>query len=197
MLLRLLFLTSLLFGGTALAQTNDDLARKEFLAGKSAYVEGNYPEALVRFERAYELSGRAELLYNVGQSADRNRQDKKALAAFEKYLELVPESESRPTVELRVRSLRQSIETRDAMNRVEDAERRASEAEYKAKLAEQQRLNEELQQAPKSRTGLWVGIGVGAAVLVTVGVILAVVLTRKPSFENSDLGVVSLAWGEQ
>src|SRR3954452_7742943 len=59
----------------------DDHARKFFEAGRAAYDVGNYTEALNHFQQAYELSERPQLLYNIGQCADRLRLDETALAA--------------------------------------------------------------------------------------------------------------------
>jgi hypothetical protein len=46
-------------------------AKAEYRAGGDAYALGNYEEAIQHFERAYELSGAVELLFNLGQSYTR------------------------------------------------------------------------------------------------------------------------------
>lgn len=61
-------------------------ARTAFLQGSEAYTEARYGEAMRLFRRAYELSGRAALLYNIGLTADRLRDDAAAVEAFERYL---------------------------------------------------------------------------------------------------------------
>ncbi len=94
-MLRVLAL-ALLFAGlgatTALAQEDegsaamDEEARLVFQAGTVAFEDARYEEALERFRTAYELSGRTQLLYNIGVSADRLRRDEEALVAFEQFI---------------------------------------------------------------------------------------------------------------
>ena len=73
------------------AQTEDATAaeaeaREAFQQGSDAYAEARYGEALRLFRRAFELSGRSTLLYNIGLTADRLRDDATAVDAFERYL---------------------------------------------------------------------------------------------------------------
>lgn len=92
----------------------DDEARHLFEAGRNAYDDGRYQDALDYFQRGYELSGRAALLYNVGQAADRLRQDETALDAFKRYLADVPDAPNRLQVEERIRVLEQVLAERRA-----------------------------------------------------------------------------------
>lgn len=81
-------------------------ARALFEAGRNAFEDGRFDAALQRFREAYELSHRPQLLYNIGQAADRLRHDAEAVRAFEQYLELVPDAPTRRRVELRLEALR-------------------------------------------------------------------------------------------
>lgn len=92
----------------------DKDARQLFEAGRAAYDEGRYKEALVHFQAAHALSGRPALLYNVGQAADRLRKDALALDAFEGYLEALPEAVNRVAVEERIQVLRAVLAEREA-----------------------------------------------------------------------------------
>ena len=87
-------------------------ARALFIAGRSAFNEGRYESALDYFQRSYSLSGRSVLLFNVAQCLDRLRRDEEALAAFEKYLQEVPEAENRTEVESRIEILKSAIASR-------------------------------------------------------------------------------------
>jgi hypothetical protein len=80
----------------------DRRARQLFEQGKVAFSEGNYRDAWEHFREAYLLSKRPELLYNVGQSADRMRMDREALTAFKLYLQKLPQAENRKEVEARI-----------------------------------------------------------------------------------------------
>ncbi|MEM7604555.1 MAG: tetratricopeptide repeat protein, partial [Myxococcota bacterium] len=122
------------FASEAIAQESEGRSAEErearalFSAGEVAYSAGRYEDALERFSSAYELSGRPELLYNIGLSADRLRRDEDALEAFEGYLEAVPDSPHRAVVESRVASIRQSLAERRALE--------AAAAESEAEAAE-------------------------------------------------------------
>lgn len=99
----------------AVSGDRDEEARAVFQSGRDAYARGEYESALVAFRHAYELSGRAELQFNIAQAADRLRHDREALAAFEAYLDAVPDAENRVEVEARLRVLREEIARDDAL----------------------------------------------------------------------------------
>jgi len=84
-------------------------ARRMFEAGREAYGAGAFEAAFELFERAYALSPRPQLLYNIGQSADRMRDDEAALTYFERYLEAVPEGPHAAAVRARVLTLREVL----------------------------------------------------------------------------------------
>lgn len=98
----------------ALAQSSgaDEEARALFQAGSVAFDEGRYENALEHFRRAYELSRRPALLYNVGVAAERVRRDEEALAAFQQFLREVPDTPQRTAVEARVAILERAIQDR-------------------------------------------------------------------------------------
>lgn len=83
----------------------DREARTLFEQGRVAFDEGRFRDAWDYFHRAYQLSKRPKLLYNVGQSADRLRMDREALKAFKLYLKKVPNADNRKEVEARVKAL--------------------------------------------------------------------------------------------
>lgn len=101
-------------GGGAVQADHDREARFLFEAGRTAYDAGRYREALGHFQRAYELSQRPQLLYNVGQAADRLREDQLALDAFERYLSALPAAANRPAVEERIKLLREVLAEKQA-----------------------------------------------------------------------------------
>ena len=113
----LLFVSLLTFSARfASAQTPDVEARRLFEAGRRAYDDGRYAVALRQFERAYALSQRPALLYNVGVAADRLGRNDRALAAFEQYLREVPAGEDddqRAEAEARVTLLRENQSPQD------------------------------------------------------------------------------------
>jgi tetratricopeptide (TPR) repeat protein len=91
-------------------------ARDAFAAGRTALDEGRSEDALADFREAYRLSGRPELLYNIGMVEERLHHDRPALEAFEGYLEAIPAATNRASVEERIRNLREEIARDDAVS---------------------------------------------------------------------------------
>lgn len=89
----------------------DEEARSLFEAGRTAFAAGRFDAALTRFRDAYELSGRPELLYNIGSAADRLRRDAEALEAFRGYLAARPNAPNRLEVESRIDVLADAVAT--------------------------------------------------------------------------------------
>lgn len=87
-------------------------ARALFEAGRTAYDNGHFEDALERFRESYELSGRAGLLFNVGAAAERLQRQDEALAAYEAYLEAQPDAPNAANVRARVDILRRAIAER-------------------------------------------------------------------------------------
>jgi hypothetical protein len=87
----------------------DRKARELFEQGRALFKDGRYRDAWEHFRDAYLLSKRPELLYNVGQSADRMRMDREALAAFKLYLEKLPNAENRREVQARIAFLEKQV----------------------------------------------------------------------------------------
>jgi len=84
---------------------HDQEARRLFEAGREAYVDEKYQDALNYFQQSHELSQRPQLLFNVGQAADRLGQREQAAEAFRGYLAAVPDAGNRPEVEARIAQL--------------------------------------------------------------------------------------------
>lgn len=154
----------------------DEHARKFFEAGRAAYDVGNYSDALNYFQQAYELSERPQLLYNIGQCADRLRLDETALAAFRRYLERVPDAPNRYQVQERLKVLEEV-----ASMKADAAELRGPVTEEPAadthSAAVAQSLRPRAQPAVDSEPGLlskwwvWAAAGGVVAAVVVVAVI--------------------------
>jgi tetratricopeptide (TPR) repeat protein len=91
---------------------NDNVARGLFQAGTAAYDAGDYKGALQLYEQAYARSPRPQLLFNIGQAADRLRMDDTALRAFSAYLDQVPDAPNHAAVQQRVNALQESQRVR-------------------------------------------------------------------------------------
>lgn len=74
--------------------SSDADARARFEEGRVAYDAGRFEDAARAFQRAYLLSPRYPLLFNIGQSQLRAGHDAQALAAFEAFLRQAPETDA-------------------------------------------------------------------------------------------------------
>jgi tetratricopeptide (TPR) repeat protein len=77
-----------------------------FEQGRAAFEAGEFDVALARFQRAYQMSGRAALLFNMGSAAERLRHDEEAIGYYERYLREMSDAPNRQFVEARIRFLR-------------------------------------------------------------------------------------------
>jgi len=136
----------------------DEAARLLFQRGVEAYRGGRYEEALQRFEQAYELTGDAELLFNVGTTLDRLRRDRDAVAAFRQYLRERPDAPNRVAVQRRIDALEENLgPPPDAATPAASPEETARDAEAESDV-----------EPDDGRRGLhpalfWSGVGVTAS----------------------------------
>jgi tetratricopeptide (TPR) repeat protein len=97
---------------TAFAQpTEDELTRaKELYAnGETLYSEGDYENALVAFEAAYDLAPAPLLNFNMANTLERLGRFKEALDKLSAYRAFAPADE-RETLERRIRNMERRIE---------------------------------------------------------------------------------------
>lgn len=105
----LIALTGLLsLAGTASAQ-DDERARMHFQAGASHYDAGEYEDAIKQFERAFELSQRPALFYNLALSYQAMGNLEKAVDYLERYLAQVQEIPNRRALERRLENLQSRL----------------------------------------------------------------------------------------
>lgn len=103
-------LVALTPAASAEAQSERDAeARGLFDAGESAYDAGRFADAERYFRESYELSGRAELLYNLALSAEQARHDQAAIDAYRAFLEALPSSTRAPRARTRLAALEQMV----------------------------------------------------------------------------------------
>ena len=98
------------------AQADDELAEARVLFERAAedYEANRFEDALRGFERVYEITANADVLYNVGRTLERLRRDDEALVIYQRYLDMNPEGSDRSAVEARVTVLRRVVSERDA-----------------------------------------------------------------------------------
>ncbi len=88
-----------------------DLTRAEelFDNGRTLFAEGSYAAAATAFERAFELSGNLDMLYNAALAHDRAGEFEAAIDALDRYRALAPASE-RAALDERKRSLQARLD---------------------------------------------------------------------------------------
>lgn len=103
-------------GGNQLSRNEDGLTdevRRDVEQARENYARGHDRESLAGFERAYRISKRPELLYNIGVVADRLRDDRRAVRAYDKYVESLPDAPEAAVAQVRAEALRNAIEERE------------------------------------------------------------------------------------
>ena len=92
------------------AAQDDQRARLHFESGASYYEAGEYEDALREFQRAYELSQRPELFYNLSLCYQNLGDLAQAVSYLERYLGDVAQIENRANLEIRLGNLRERLE---------------------------------------------------------------------------------------
>ena len=159
-------------------------AKEAFDIGTRAYADGEFDTALASFQRAYELTGSPDLLYNIATVSDRMRRDLDALQAYEGYLEARPKSSDREHVESRIAVLRDAIEARRRAELQAEIEARNAAVQAAARVKAERPLTEYVGPGP----GPWITIGVGSAALVTGAVFVGLGQRDQKKVENAPAG---------
>ena len=101
------------------APVDEPAARRAFEIGRDAYDHGDFRAAVANFQRAYELSQRPALLFNIARAADADGQLQRAATAYADYLEALPAADNRDFVQGRIDKIRAA--EAQASSRVEAA----------------------------------------------------------------------------
>lgn len=171
--------------------SRDQEARALFQAGRVAFSDGRFDDALRYFEQAHELSGRGALLFNIGTSADRLRQDERALEAFRGYLEAVPEAPNRREVEARIRVIEAELARRAAVVTPDPV----TDPDLALLPADPEGPRDDGGGGVLSKWWFWTIVGV----VVAGGVTGAVLATQSdsPGFVEGDDGVLIMTLGSR
>lgn len=102
---------TLLFSSRGLAQAApDELARRHFESAAAYFEQAEYEEALVAFQKAYELSNRPQILRNISIVQERLGNLSEAIAALDEYLEKAGDDPAVGTMRIRRDNLSQRLE---------------------------------------------------------------------------------------
>ncbi len=75
-----------------LSEEQREEARHHFVSGQEKFKAGEFREAVDHFDRAYELIGAPELLYNIGRCFEELEDSERAVENYEMYLRLSPDA---------------------------------------------------------------------------------------------------------
>jgi len=124
-----------------------------FTEGQALLTDRKFAESIEKFEKAFELFPDPGLKVKIGEAYQRDGTEqrdfdklRKAIEAYQKYVELVPEGETTTKILERINQLEESIQAEEErIQRVADEETQAKldeklarEAEEKEKLAKEQ-----------------------------------------------------------
>lgn len=159
------------------AQSDDDKARQLFVDGDRAYAEGRYEDAVDLFARAYELSARPLLLFNLANTYERLGRYGDAAEALRRYLPDAPAAE-REALRKRIARLDERERARQQRER-EITELRARECPTCAVCPDASACPDcptcpEPPRQPRSRALAYSLMGAGA-LAVTTGVVFGFV----------------------
>ena len=183
---------SVLLCGNASAQhqqkVDQIVARKHFELGAQLYKTSNYQQALIEFSKAYELSKKPALLFNIARCHEVMANLEEAVKFYRHYLEQVPTAPNRSLVESRLRNLQNVLAARRAKDKPAPGPKKPTPPEPKkdptpddpslapppvvstpAPLETQPAGTTPSQDGPprwKHTTG-WIALGTGGALLVT------------------------------
>jgi len=162
----------------------DAQARAAYQIAAAAFTEGQFERALTQFQRAYELSPRPQLLFNIGTTHDRLRHSEPALQAFERYLAAVPDAPNRASVLARLDALRADVERDRAL-----AESLQLAQANRDSGGQQPNPDDGAQQRRTRRR--WIGGISGAVALVAGAIIIGVMAGGSSSrpYEQGSFGV--------
>lgn len=110
----------------------DTRARELFQKGDKDYAEGRYDEAYKEFQEAYDLSGRAQLLFNISNALERLGRYQEAAEALEKYLSS-GKVKDKDVVQKRITNLKKRVEEKKAEDDAAEKKRQEEAAAAAAK----------------------------------------------------------------
>jgi len=183
--------------GPSEAEFAEDEARGLFDAGLASYEAGRFDDALGYFRRAYELSHRPLLLFNVGQCYDRLRHDEQAIATFEQYLSELPNADNRVQVEARIRALREGIARRQQQTSVPTPVEAANQSRTPTSTGPVAPVSD--QGEDDSHRGRRIALITTGSVVVVAAVVLTVLLVRggNDDYAPSPVGTVFALGGRR
>jgi len=180
--------------GSALAQApaetptsqaeSEQVARQHFQLGRVQYESGSFREAAQSFERAYELSKREVLWYNIFLAYRDAGDNANAATALRNYLTRVEQIDTRPQLEARLASLERLVQEeeqrkqREQEQPTESGQPTAQPETPEQQVAAELRPEAAVKQSPSIVP--YIVMGVGGAMIIG-GVVTGAMASSKHS----------------
>lgn len=149
-------------------------AKKLFDDGTAAYAKGSYDEAIVAWEKSYEISQKPLIFESIANAYERLGNAKKAREYLLKWREVAPADEA-PLLDTRLKNLEGRVAREE-----EDAKKRAEEEKSRKDLEDKEKArkaDEEKARASISIPGVAL-VSVGGAALIA-GIVMDVIAAGK------------------
>lgn len=91
------------------SSNDDEAARRHFRLGQAYYQNGQFPQAAVEFEQAYQLSGRPQLLYNIYLAHRDALHTRQSYEALRQYLDEVADPPDEDHLRARLHHLEEAL----------------------------------------------------------------------------------------
>ena len=152
---------------SAQADGDDDIARRHFELGRTYHQSGRFAEAAQEFQRAFDLSGRPQLLYNISMAKRDGGDLSGAVEALDRYLREAGELKDRARLEARLRTMQEQL-AREQQPAEEPAP--SAEGEPGPPESEQEPESPEpeasAQASPMRKRAAWGLLGAGGGLLL-------------------------------
>jgi tetratricopeptide (TPR) repeat protein len=157
----------------AWADDEDLRARELYRNGEQLYEEGLYEDAIVAWERAYDLSGRPLLLYNIANALERIGKWEEALRRINQYRAFATEEE-RETLDRRMRAIERRLDEKNSQAKPEEPTPEADSSSSTTLILKPQRKAYSPAPGP-------VALSITGGIGLTIGGVLAVMTQQARS----------------
>jgi len=178
----LIVCAGLIFGGPAMAKRGKAPATKAEVEARAAFEDGRrlyktsqHEQALEKFLLAYKLDPRPAFLFNIARCHEMLGQLGKAIEHYDLYLTRVPKAKNRELVQARLKALRE---------RQEKAASKKAEEAKPVKAAVQEPVAEPAAKRDWRWYGGLAGVGLGAALVITGGVMGALASQKTDEYNE-------------
>lgn len=163
----------------------DQEAKSRFRVGGMLYNEGRFREAAGEFEKAYEMSGKPALLYNMYIAYRDAGLTERAAEVLRKYLDEASDIPDRRKLEVRLGAMEQTLEGEsDGAAPEGDGTEQGAPAETDGDAAAATPEPARAEEGP-SQVVPWTITGVGAAILVAASVTGITALNKTNDIEDA------------